>query len=423
MPKNIQDIVPGKRSVRDIPIPVRRIEKERAPIEESTVLPRLSPTEESPAPRKRKRSSKKGLLFGSLVCLVLIGLAAFSLRSGATLAYIPKTEVLSFDGDSYIAYQTAEKGQLPFSVIKLSSDKSIDAPATGEETVSEKARGQVVIYNEQSSSQPLVKTTRLETEDGKIYRIEEDVVIPAKGSLEVTAAADQAGAAYNIPLSDFTIPGFKGTAKFGVVYARSKTPMTGGFTGTRKKVSETDLVKAKTELEASLKSELLSQARAQMPEDFVLFPNLASITYEMLPVENSGGSNAKVTERGNLSAVIFKKSELASFLVSKKSQADMGTSRVEIADFSNLDIAESGGSPTDLLKADSLKVSVTGAANARFITDEASLATDLAGVPKTGVDAVLADYPSIESATSVVRPFWKSAFPSDPAKIKIEARQ
>jgi hypothetical protein len=420
MPKNIEDIIPaGRRSIRNIPLPVRKEKVKEAPSreEEPVAIHKATRAEyaESPLPR---RSSRRNLFIGTGAAIVAIAFLVLALQSGATLAYIPKVAKLAFANDAYTAHQTPSEGQLPFSVIKLSGEKSVNAPATGEENATEKASGRVVIYNEQSASQQLIKTTRLETSDGKIYRIQEDVTVPAKGNVEVTAVADQAGPTYNIPLSDFTIPGLKGTPKYELVYARSKTPMSGGFSGVRKKVSETDLTNARKSLEGSLRTELLSQARAQMPSDFILFPELASVTYEILPIEGAGENNAKVTVRGNLNAAIFKKGELAQYLAMQKLGADNIGGEVAIDDFSAMNITT--GSQEEIGRSGTLRVLVVGQAEVRYMTDEVALASDLVGVPKKEVNTVLKRYPSIESASAIIRPFWKSSFPNDVQEIKIE---
>lgn len=428
MPKNIEDIIPsGRRSIRNIPIPKRREVPKvvESPAEEETPRLRIvdepEDVERPEMPKRVKRGSRRGFAWaGGAVALVIVGFLIYAASAGATLSYKPKTADLTFNKDSYTAYQDASSGHLAYSVVKLSGDKSTSVPATGDESVSVKASGTVVIYNQQSVSQPLVKTTRLETSDGKIYRIQNDVTIPAKGSIEVVAVADQAGADYNIPLSDFTIPGFKGKPQFETVYARSKTTMTGGFVGTRKKVSDADLTTAKATLESELKSDLLSEARAQMPLDYVLFPDLSSISYSIIPDTSTGGTTATVKEHADLNAAIFKRSDLAQYLTVSKLGASNVGSAVEIPDYSKLNLAFVGGIAPDLTKADSIQIIVVGTAQARFITDERALAADLAGVRKADLDSILKRYPSIDTASVRFRPFWRSAFPTEPSKIKIE---
>lgn len=69
------------------------------------------------------------------------------------------------------------------------------------------ARGTVKIVNEYSKPQTLVRTTRLLTADGKLFRIDKKVTVPAGGSITVPAYADKAGSEFAIGPTRFTIPG------------------------------------------------------------------------------------------------------------------------------------------------------------------------------------------------------------------------
>ena len=397
MAKDIRDIIPTRRKTP----------------EEESLLPKLRP-------KPTRSFSFKWKWPSVVVGIIVVGFGGYAVMSGATLTYVSKVSALSFNGDTLVAYKTASGGQLAFNLIKLSGEKSVSVPATGEETVSESASGQVMIYNEQATAQKLVKTTRLETPDGKIFRIREDVTIPAKGSLEVTAFADKPGVDYNIGLSDFTLPGLKGSARFEQVYARSKTAITGGFVGQRKKVTDSDLAQAKSTLTTQLKDDLLNQVKAQIPADYVMFSGLTQINYELLPRQDAAGNSATVAMRGNLNAAIFKQGDLAQYLALEKLGVNNVPSEVEIADFSKITIVFDSQTSTDLLKDATIKIKVSGLATAKFLTDEKSLAADLIGVKKDNLNLVLKQYPSIDTATPVIRPFWKSTFPTDVNKIRIK---
>jgi hypothetical protein len=441
MPKNIEDIIPGdRRSIRSIPIPEgrRKINLNKVlPPEQAAAIPKRRVEDEAPLPRITAyrpeasfaklptHSSKKGIWITAILAILILGVAVFSLFKGATLTYTPKSSVVSFNKDSYAAFKSGD-GNLIFSVIKLSGDKGTQAPASGQENVSVKASGTVLVYNNEKTSQKLVKTTRFQTSDGKIFRTPNDITIPPQktidgaltpGSTEVTLVADQPGADYNIAPSDFTIPGLKGTPRFTTMYARSKTPMTGGFVGVRKNVSAADLSTAVSGLQTALKNDLLTQARAQVPEDFILYPNLVSISYTDLPQTNPTDQGVTVNEHGDFYGIMFKKDDLAQFLASKKlTDAPTG---VEIPELASLDISLINKNTDDLLKADAINFEVTGQGTIVSKTDESALQKDLAGMKKSDIPSVLSKYPSILNASAVIRPFWSSSFPTNPLKIKI----
>ncbi|MDB5254598.1 MAG: hypothetical protein JWL80_664 [Parcubacteria group bacterium] len=440
MPRNVEDIIPSgdRKSIRSIPIPEGRRKinlAEVLPPEQAAVIPRRRDTDTLPrmtvpeySSGPVRTSSRKGLWIGAVIALVALGLVVFSLFKGATLTYVPKSGTLAFDHDTYMAYKNGEN-KLLFSVIKLSEDSGLQAPASGGETVSIKSSGTAIVYNNEKTPQRLVKNTRFET-DGKIYRVLTDITVPAQktsngtvapGSLEVTLVADKPGAEFNIPLSDFTIPGLKGDPRFTTMYARSKTAMTGGLVGTQKKVNDADLTKARTTLEATLKDTLYTKAKAQVPEDFILFPSLSTIAYELLPQSNPTDAGVTINERANYYGVMFKKTELANFLASKKGTAGLQTN-MNIPDLLSLDFQPVSQNNSDLLKAEDTTFQVTGTVQAVAITDEAALAAALAGTDKSTLPTVLTNFPSIESASAVIRPFWSKTFPSDASKIKIIAK-
>ncbi|HRH25721.1 MAG TPA: hypothetical protein PLD99_02070 [Parcubacteria group bacterium] len=442
MPKKIEDVVHSNRkSIRDIPIPIRKTDDVRPVAREinretaretfinpqksvGTAMstpqvirsePRLSYVE----PVKNNFSGAKRIIGGILV-VVLIVLMFITLKNGAVLTYKPRVTQVAFANDTYSAYPNASTSALVYSTIKLSSTKSLDVEAAGDETVSEKSKGRIAIYNEQTTDQQLVKSTRFESTDGKVFRLQEDVTVKAKSNLEVEVIADQPGKEYNITLSDFTLPGLKGTARFAKVYGRSKTNMTGGFIGLRKKVSQDTLNTAKTALESEAKADLDAQIQAQTPEGYILFPGLNKVTYELLPTEAGDQGKAKVTLRGDLSAWIFKKTDLAQYLAVQKLGADKVGAPVDFLDTSKLSASLVN---TEATSTQAIKLSFIGSATLISVTDEASLMSDIKGKEESELFEILKGYPSIVEASAVIRPFWKSSFPTDETKIKIEVQK
>ncbi len=158
-------------------------------------------------------------------------------------------------------------------IIEKDIEISRQAETTGASGASsQKARGTVVIYNAYSKEdQPLVATTRLETSDGKVYRLTSGVVVPGMtdiggkstpGAIEAEVVADQSGEEYNISASEFTIPGFKGSPKYAKFSAKSsKSFIGGGSAGDGMKiVSKADIDKAEADAKADAKARFLEEA-------------------------------------------------------------------------------------------------------------------------------------------------------------------
>ena len=98
---------------------------------------------------------------------------------------------------------------------------------TGNKKVEGIATGEVILYNNTSAAQPLVRTTRLVTADGIMFRLSNSVVVPANGQITTSVYADRPGIVSDIGPSKFKIPGLNIT-KQQVIYAESAKPMTGG---------------------------------------------------------------------------------------------------------------------------------------------------------------------------------------------------
>ncbi|MFH1473012.1 MAG: hypothetical protein ABIF06_01180 [bacterium] len=445
MPKNIEDIIiPDKRkSIRDVPIPDgrgrnsisghtgKKVEVDSMVMSQTrSTAPEVKPTSYKDKYRNlnTRRTFSKSVWVSAIIAILVAVFAVLSLFRGGTLAYMPKFVALSFDRDAYVATKTGDGGLL-YSVVKLSADKSGTVSASGQEEVSRKASGTIVVYNDASTaSQQLVEKTRFEAVNGKVYRIDKNVTIPGKkivngqsqpGSLEVTVYADEAGDTYNQGLTDFTIPGFKGSSKYKTIYARSKTAMTGGFVGLAPKISDENLAKARTELRIALESGLMNEARAQVPDDFILISALSSITYDDLPETGSEKNSATVNVRGNLYGVMFKKSDLSKQLGMKKTTLSP-EDNVTMETFETLTFVFSGTAPTDLLTSDQIKFEVTGNANLVWNTDENALRADLVGRGKKDVQSIVNNYPGIKTADVTIRPFWKGSFPDELTKITIK---
>jgi hypothetical protein len=190
-----------------------------------------------------KRMSRVKIFFVLLVFVLLsvVGTKVINGFSKIIIQISPHKELINIDLALKASETNSSASDLPLEIMRIEINKEKSAVPTGVKEVETKASGQIIIYNAFSSAtQPLVRNTRFETPDGKIYRIKQSLSVPGAsikdgetipGSIEATVYADEAGEEYNISLTDFTIPGFKGGPRFDKFYARSKTPMSGGFMG------------------------------------------------------------------------------------------------------------------------------------------------------------------------------------------------
>jgi len=417
MPKRIiQDIIVKKRERPEV---TPRKPEPRTP----RPVPVRKPTEAKIPKPKKKKSGKT--LFGifAVVLAIIVCTKIVSNFSGAIIKVIPHKENLEIDallkGGLPAQAETAAVYDTAYETMEISVTKEKTVEAEGTEEVSSRASGQIIIFNTFSSqSQVLIATTRLESSDGKIYRIREKITVPGNGSTEVTAYADEPGEEYNMESGEFKIPGFEGTPRYEKFYAKTKTPIKGGFQGVLPIISEEQQTEIREELELAIKKELLEKTRMQAPADFVFYENALRISFVGDEDANKAvreGDNLEFTmrETGNLLAFLIPRSKLTDALV-KKSLGDDFVGKVKIGNMEKLEfsvISYDGETKQLVFK-------IKGTAEFIWVIEEDELKNALIAQPKEP-EKVFKSFPAIDQASVVFKPFWWKFFPDKTSRISI----
>ncbi|HVW82742.1 MAG TPA: baseplate J/gp47 family protein [Candidatus Paceibacterota bacterium] len=345
--------------------------------------------------------------------VVLAALLALFYFSGAEVQVTPNQTSVSAAG----AYTATVSGSLPFQIITAQKSATQTVPANGTKSVSTSAKGIIVISNTQSKAQTLINSTRFETPTGLIFRIHAAVTIPAGGSKSVTVYADQPGADYNIAPTSFTVPGLQGTPQFNEVTAKSSGPMTGGASGVVPVVDSAIESSAQSSLASSLGPDLQNAIAAQVPAGFVLLPGSATTSFSGLePALASSTSDALVGEQGIISAVVFPNAALAA-AIATANQSGYDGEPLTIQNPSALTLSPAGGFPGQ--GDQSFTFTLAGSADLLSTVDPDQIAAAVAGKTREAARVALTNFPAIKQAMITLRPFWKSAFPADPASITV----
>ncbi len=424
MAKNIlQDVMTkGHRSIRHVPLPHKG---RKEPEEEDEI--RYEPDEKEMLESK-PASSRRFFLVGAIILLViLLGFALSSIFTGATITVTPKVELITLRNE-FIASK-ADDAKLHFDAIPINETAEMTIPADTMKKVSERASGSVVVYNAFSTApQRLIKNTRFETHEGLIYRISSSITIPGKtikdnrevpGSIETLIMADSPGIEYNIPLSDFTIPGFKtDKARFAGFYARSKTPITGGMDGMSKTPSQAALVSASATLQDTLEKKIMKEKQAVVPPGYILFTGALTKSYTSLPPESKDGGMSLVKEKVTGAAYIFRIDELNK-AIANSAIATFNNLPIVIPDLEKLTFQLKEIPSSDPAGAKTIRFTLTGSARIVWLFDGIKLQNALLGKQKNQFALTLATFPTIEKADMVIRPFWSSGFPKNAKKVSI----
>jgi hypothetical protein len=182
--------------------------------------------------------------FAVLSVLSLVGVGLFLFVPKAEILVTPQSRSeninILFKGD---ISGTAGNENIAIRLIEKEEETVVTVDASGTSSGGTgKAKGWVVLSNAYGKDpQSLVATTRIESADGKIFRLTKGVTIPGAtmingtetaGAIEAEVVADQTGEGYDLPAGTiFTIPGFKGGPKYGKFGAESKDAFSGGGGG------------------------------------------------------------------------------------------------------------------------------------------------------------------------------------------------
>jgi len=299
---------------------------------------------------------------------------------------------------------------------------------TGERQINEKARGVVTIYNAYSSvPQSLIESTRFADPDGRIFRLNHSVVIPGAeiregeivaSSIDVEVTADQPGEEYNIGSSDFSIPGFQGTSKYGKFYGKSKAPMTGGANGKIKILSQEDFDKAKEILIGEIKDITLESFKDKISSEFKIFDTaLKEGELQIISSVRIGepADSFELTVQKTAEAIVFDQKyakQLVNEYVSSHINSDKEIEENElILNYLN---------PKINFEKQQLIVDIQFIKNLSHKVDVDELKKSIVGKDQKAVETVFSNHPEIDSGTYVnFWPFWVRKVPNQLEKIHV----
>lgn len=224
--------------------------------------------------------NRQALIALVTVSLLLVLIIFYIALPGSTLYLTPKSNVIDHSVNlifaDYETNKTLLEGRQPKVLashkIQTTIRRTILQGSTGKVFEGKNARGRITIYNNQPKPWPLIPTTRFQTSDGLVFRIQQYVTVPggrsdALGSADVDVIADQfdingqpVGDRGNIPPTKFFLPGLNADNQKRM-FAESKVAFVGGETAVKKKISSEDIAaatgKLKKDLQDAVETELL----------------------------------------------------------------------------------------------------------------------------------------------------------------------
>lgn len=388
-------------------------------------------------PPKRARAEKPKAstakfprpVIAAALLVLLLGGGALSLQvffAKATVAVWPHIKKVELQAD-IIAKTSQEAVSLEDKTIPATlfeQEKSLTRlfPASGSKLVETHAKGVITVFNKRDVSQILVANTRFVSEDGRLFRLQERVLVPpasgnSPGSLNVSVAAAEGGPEYNIATSNFSLPGLAGSPLYTLIYGKSEQEMTGGSKIQQPVVTQSDIEQAK---------EILLEDVTKLANNalLLLIPTTYTVSDESMarrvlevstPVkEGASLQQFSVTAKVRSLALVFQQKDLEALSHELLKETLAEKERINKDTFHSLYTVRT----IDLKsKSISLQGDISSVTYVDPSFDELSLL--LLGKKKGEAEAILIANPAVARFKLSLRPFWLQEVPKDVVRLTL----
>lgn len=370
-------------------------------------------------------------ILGGISLLSLVTVVLFFLLPKAEVHVTPYKTVQTIDKEfvSKVNASDSSNDALPVRVFEREKEIALTVATTGKSGgTNQKARGTVIIYNNYSTDpQPLVATTRLETPDGKLFRLENGVTVPAMtmngskgepGVIEAQVIADQSGTEYNVDATTFTIPGFKGSQKFEKFSAKSTKAMTGGGSSGASDVAvvaKVDLDTAIREAKEKVKEEFLNDVRGDMTaEEKVLDEQVDIVSPDPTALPSVGTVANAFDYKGifKLRAIIFSEKGV------KEKIESMSNTDVGGVHFKSVSSSLTYGDSSVDFSSGEVRIKAHALVTLESSIDKNKLQEMLLGKNESGIKQVLDSFPEVKNIQVIFHPQWfVESIPSSSSRV------
>ncbi len=385
---------------------------------------------------KRRRtllSSISSKVFAAFIfiCVATTALITFFVFQKVDIIIALKAQETNYNfefvTDEAIGEIDAVYNKIPVERIEITSEKTETYSTMGKKRMTEKARGEITVYNEYSSNpQKIVANTRFLSKEGQLFKISESITIPGfsrvegkdvPGEVTATVYADAPGEEYNIGASSFTLPGLQGHPKYSSVYARSTQAMSGGIDKDVLYFSESDYITAKDKLVKIAEEESEQDFLSKISDQVILLENTKERSDTEVKTDIKIGAIAddfQMTVLVKTSALFIDKNNLDN-LISEKINSELGKNMELVEGSRNYEI---GGTVKNENGSVAIPVYVTQDLITKVDMDK--IKEEIAGKSESELNNYFNNIREIESANIEFWPDWVKSVPASWDKINIE---
>lgn len=418
----MQDIVP-KKSIREITKPKREIPEKILETVANEPFVKTKETEHKVSsshafneeyPHQKPTFPKKQKNLGTVFLLVAIPLLIIT----ATILHLNKSATVFIKTEQYpLSFKNTEViiTENEYKVITETLAQEIKIITTKGEPVLTKAKGEVVVYNASSIDQILVASTRLESNTGLIYRLNERIVVPRSttvsgkvtpGSITASVTAEKAGEKYNLKQADFSIPGLQSTPRYTQVYARTKSAISGGLEGSTLSIDEKDKQQKIDAILSQKSEELKKNLLSKKPENTKLIQEPIITT----SFEKKTDEEGIVTLIATMQVIDL---ESLSMVLIRNQKQSIESPMEFSSNPDTLTFLYVKGNP------DGLTLNITGNAVLQSRIDLNNIKKELEGKKFNQFREIMKKVNGVEESRFTSKPFWIGTFPKS-SNISIE---
>lgn len=365
--------------------------------------------------------------------VTLAGAAAFSALTaqvffaGATVTVQPESRQVNAGVEMRIEAVPESEDALTGRALSYAASDTRKFPATGTGEEKSRAKGVIRVFNAATTSPyTLIPQTRFMSEEGRLFRTPERIVIPGAtwsggrlepGSVDATVVAAEAGSEYNIPSSSFSLPGLAGTASYTSVYAKSFSPMEGGGRSSVPVVTREDVASAERQLSGALQEEAQAEIRSLLGEGEVLLRDAVSAVPAGLTILAKEGARLESFEASARVEAAGMAFQSADVLARVKEVLEQMLGEDELLRDGSLRISY------EVVRWDRergvLRIRAEGTAEAVQKLDGTALKMKIRGRSAKEADRILEEVRGVADHALELAPFWITSIPEDITKIQV----
>lgn len=382
-------------------------------------------------PKKKnniKRSAIISVILFFMVIFYVVGMKVVRARVIITEKNIPfNVENLELE----LTHENiAGEGRLSFQTMVVPTTVTRQVFGSEIQPVNSTAKGKVVFFNEYSKGSQTVRAkTTITGANGKKYQTQTTVTVPGYTTVAgkkvpgtsspVVISAIEVGSNYNTNGTTFTVAGWTGT-RSKLFYAQSAGAITGGEQGNMHTVTDEEKPGVITTLNTQLIERLKRETRAQIPSDYITYPDLQLTTIDTDSLHLRGTSiRFPASIEGTMITYLISRDMLEAAIASKIVQ-DRSYSDVSVVGLGSLSVIPITHIPTDpKIIPDSIKISITGKGSILTKPPVQTIKQNLTGRSKKDFTQILGEIPEVDMAEYRFYPFWAPFFPTNENRIKI----